>query len=190
MDAASTNYELHILKTAVNNHLDRTLPSDANQALSLIQYQIDNLVWSIATSIYRQSGYKVNFSLVRDLADFRIESLKILAIQQAEAEARRKAEEEARRIEQARLKAEEEARRKAQKEKVKEIVAECLEVEIENIKMETCIFDLCSDKLDNMELMFALEEEFDIEIYDEVAKQMDTVGKIVEFINKETGSYW
>jgi len=175
MNAANISYELHILKTVINNHLDRTLPSDANQALHLIQYQIDNLVWSIATSIYRQSGYKVNFSLVRDLADFRIESLKILAIQQAEAEARRKAEEE--------------ARRKAQKEKVKEIVAECLEVEIENIKMETCIFDLCSDKLDNMELMFALEEEFDIEIYDEVAKQMDTVGKIVEFINKETGSY-
>jgi len=161
MNAANISYELHILKRVINNHLDRILPSDANQALYLIQYQIDNLVWNIATSIYQQSGYKVDLSLVRDLADFRIESLKILAIQQAKAETRRKAEEEARRIEQARLKAEAEARkqarRKPQEEKVKEIIAEYLEVEIKSIKMETYICNLCRDELDIMELMFALE---------------------------------
>ena len=116
MNTGNSVYELQIIKKAIANHLDRTLPSDANQALYLIQYQIDDLVWNIATSIYRQSGYKVDFSLIRDLTNARIDSLKILALRQAE-EARQKAlEEEARKIEQARLKAEAEARRKAEEE--------------------------------------------------------------------------
>lgn len=124
MNTASTNYELYILKTAVNNHLDRTLPSDANQALYLIQYQIDNLVWNIATSIYSQSGHKADLSLIRDLANARIESLELLATKQAEEarlkaeiEARRKKEEEVKQAEEARREKEAEERIKAEKER-------------------------------------------------------------------------
>lgn len=106
MNTANTNYELHILKAAINNHLNRTLPLDANQALHLIEYRIDDLVWNIATSIYTQSGHKVDLSLVHDLVNARIDSLKILAAKQAE-EARQKAlEEEKRKIEQSCIKAE------------------------------------------------------------------------------------
>ncbi|MCC0177938.1 hypothetical protein I4641_13210, partial [Waterburya agarophytonicola K14] len=82
----------------------------------LIQYQIDNLVWSIATSIYRQSGHKVDFSSVRDLANTRIKSLKMLAVRQAEEAKQKALEEEAIKIEQARLKAEAEAKKKAKEE--------------------------------------------------------------------------
>ena len=133
MDAANISYELHILKTVINNHLDSILPSDPNKALYLIQYQIDNLVWSIATSIYRQSGHKVDFSSVRDLANTRIESLRLLSLKQveearqkAEAEAISKKEDEAKRIEEARREEEINERRKVEeerqrKEKEKEI---------------------------------------------------------------------
>ena len=74
--------------------------------MHLIQYKIDNLVWSVATSIYQQSGYKVDLSLIRDLANARIESLKLIVAKQieearkkAESETRKRKEEEAKRIE-------------------------------------------------------------------------------------------
>ena len=52
--------------------------------------------------------------MVRDLANARVESLKILGLKQLEAEIKRKAEEETTRIEEACLKVEQEARRKAE----------------------------------------------------------------------------
>ncbi|MGL5938765.1 MAG: hypothetical protein ACRC2S_00010 [Waterburya sp.] len=116
MNASNINYELNILKAAINNYLDRTLPSDANQALYLIQYQIDDFVWNIATSIHSQSGYKVDFSLVRDLANDRIESLRMLAARQAEEARQKPLEEKKRKIEEARRIAEAEAKRKAEEE--------------------------------------------------------------------------
>ncbi len=119
MNTVYSVYDLHILTTAINNHLDHALPSDANKALYFILKQNDNLVWNIATSIYSQSGYQVDFSLVRDLANARIESLKILGLEQLEAEVKRKAEEEAKKLEEARLKAEQEARQKAEEARKK-----------------------------------------------------------------------
>lgn len=114
MNTSNSFYELQIIKKAITNLLDRTLPSDAIQALYLIQYQIDDLVWSIATSIYSQSGHQVDFSLVRDLANARLDSLKIIALRQAEEAKQKALEEEAKKIKQARLKAEKEARMKAE----------------------------------------------------------------------------
>lgn len=132
MNTANSVYELQIIKKAIANHLDRILPSDANQALYLIQYQIDDLVWNISTSIYQRSGCKVDFSLVRDLANTRIESLKMLVVRQAEEVKQKALEEEARKIEKARLKAEAEARRKAEEEARK--TEEALQKEINKAK--------------------------------------------------------
>jgi acyl carrier protein len=44
--------------------------------------------------------------------------------------------------------------------------------------------DLGADSLDTVELVMALEEEFNIEIPDEEAEKLDTVGKAIEYINK------
>jgi acyl carrier protein len=69
-------------------------------------------------------------------------------------------------------------------EKVKKIVVEQLEVDPETVKPEASFAnDLGADSLDTVELVMALEEEFDIEIPDEVAEQIDTVGKAVEHIS-------
>ncbi len=71
-------------------------------------------------------------------------------------------------------------------EKVKKIVIEQLEVEPEQVKPEANFAnDLGADSLATVELVMALEEEFDIEIPDEAAEQIDTVAKAVEYISEK-----
>ncbi|MDN5364894.1 MAG: acyl carrier protein [Thermacetogenium sp.] len=67
-------------------------------------------------------------------------------------------------------------------EKVKSIIAEQLGVAEEELTPETSFEDLNADSLDIVELIMALEEEFDLEIPDEEAEKIQTVGEIVEYI--------
>jgi acyl carrier protein len=72
-------------------------------------------------------------------------------------------------------------------EKVKKIVAEQLEVDPDKVKPEsTFADDLGADSLDTVELVMALEEEFEIEIPDEAAEKIDTVQAAVEFIENNS----
>jgi len=67
--------------------------------------------------------------------------------------------------------------------KVKSIVAEQLGVALEEVK-ETSSFieELGADSLDIVELIMALEEEFDVEIPDEEAERIQTVGDAIKFV--------
>ena len=68
-------------------------------------------------------------------------------------------------------------------EKVKEVIIEQLAVEDEVINLETSfIDDLGADSLDIVELIMALEEEFDLQIPDSEAEKITTVGDVVEYI--------
>lgn len=68
-------------------------------------------------------------------------------------------------------------------EKVQEKVAEQLGVDAEEVLLESSfIDDLGADSLDIVELLMALEEEFDIEIPDEEAEKLSTVGDVVDYI--------
>jgi acyl carrier protein len=68
-------------------------------------------------------------------------------------------------------------------EKIKEIVADQLGVDLEEIVEEASIqADLGADSLDVVELIMALEEEFEMEIPDEDAEKIATIGDIVEYI--------
>ena len=49
------------------------------------------------------------------------------------------------------------------------------------------IDDLGADSLDVVELVMAFEEEFDIEIPDDAAENLQTVGDVVKFISEKTG---
>ena len=70
-------------------------------------------------------------------------------------------------------------------EKVKEVIVEQLGVEDENIKLDTSfIDDLGADSLDIVELIMALEEEFDMQIPDSEAEKISTVNDVVEYIKK------
>ncbi|MBP5750527.1 MAG: acyl carrier protein [Firmicutes bacterium] len=73
-------------------------------------------------------------------------------------------------------------------ERVREIIAEQLSVDdIEEITMETSLMkDLEADSLDAVEIIMALEEEYDIEIPDEVAEEFKTVGDIVKCVEDYT----
>ncbi|MDN5361077.1 acyl carrier protein [Moorella naiadis (nom. illeg.)] len=71
-------------------------------------------------------------------------------------------------------------------EKIKGIVAEQLGVEEDEITMETSFEDLNADSLDIVELIMALEEEFDLEIPDEDAEKLTTVGAAVAYIKEHT----
>ncbi|MBP2640149.1 MAG: acyl carrier protein [Negativicutes bacterium] len=71
-------------------------------------------------------------------------------------------------------------------DKVKEIAVEQLSVDPADVSMDsTFIDDLGADSLDIVELIMAFEEEFNIEIPDEVAEKMKTVKDAVEYIEKE-----
>ena len=68
-------------------------------------------------------------------------------------------------------------------EKVKKIIAEVLNVDVEEITMDTTfVDDLGADSLHIFQLIMGLEEEFDIEIANEEAEKIVTVGDAVEQI--------
>ncbi|MBW3625047.1 MAG: acyl carrier protein [Armatimonadetes bacterium] len=74
-------------------------------------------------------------------------------------------------------------------DRVKKVVAEQLQVDPEQITPEASfIEDLGADSLDVVELVMALEEEFDVEIPDEDAEKLGTVGAAVDYINQKTES--
>lgn len=74
-------------------------------------------------------------------------------------------------------------------ERVKKIVTDQLGVNSEQVTSEASfIDDLGADSLDTVELVMALEEEFDIEIPDEDAEKITTVSQAIEYIEEHTQS--
>ena len=72
-------------------------------------------------------------------------------------------------------------------EKVKEIIVDQLGVDEKRVKSEASfIVDLGADSLDTVELVMALEEEFDIEIPDEDAEKIASVQNAVDYIKGQT----
>lgn len=73
--------------------------------------------------------------------------------------------------------------------KVREIVAEQLGISVEEISREsTFVDDLGADSLDIVELIMALEEEFSLEIPDEDAEKMRTVGDVADYLESKSTS--
>ena len=73
-------------------------------------------------------------------------------------------------------------------ERVKAIVVKHLEVPVEKVTDKASfIDDLGADSLDNVELVMAFEEEFGIEIPDDAAEHIQTVGDAVKFISEKQG---
>ncbi len=74
-------------------------------------------------------------------------------------------------------------------EKVKKIVVEQLSVEADTVKPQSNFAnDLGADSLDTVELVMALEEEFDIEIPDEAAEKITTVQEAADYINNKVAA--
>ena len=74
-------------------------------------------------------------------------------------------------------------------EKVREIICEQLNVSAEDVVPEASfVDDLGADSLDQVELIMAMEEEFDVSIPDEDAEKIATVKDALDYIKKASGA--
>ena len=74
-------------------------------------------------------------------------------------------------------------------QRIKKIVAEQLGVKEEEVKNESSfVNDLGADSLDTVELVMALEEEFECEIPDEQAEKINTVQEAIDYVNENASS--
>jgi acyl carrier protein len=72
-------------------------------------------------------------------------------------------------------------------QKVKDIIINELGVDAEKVTREASfVEDLGADSLDTVELVMAFEEEFGMEIPDEDAEKLQTVGDVVKYIEEKT----
>jgi acyl carrier protein len=72
-------------------------------------------------------------------------------------------------------------------QRIKKIVAEQLGVNETEVKNESSfVDDLGADSLDTVELVMALEEEFEVEIPDEQAEKIHTVQQAIDYIHSHT----
>ena len=72
-------------------------------------------------------------------------------------------------------------------ERVKKIIVEQLGVNAEEVNPESAfVDDLGADSLDTVELVMAFEEEFDLEIPDEDAEKIATVGDAISYIKENS----
>lgn len=70
-------------------------------------------------------------------------------------------------------------------EKIKEIIVEQLGVDESAVTMETHLMkDLEADSLDAVEIIMAIEDEFEIEVPDEDAEKFQSIGDIVKFVEE------
>ena len=70
-------------------------------------------------------------------------------------------------------------------QKVIDLIVDQLGVDADNVTPEAhFIDDLGADSLDTVELVMAFEEEFDIEIPDDDAEKLETVGNAIDYLNK------
>jgi acyl carrier protein len=179
MSSTNRDYELNILKMAINKELDKTdIFTEKN--LSFLESNIDQIVWDTATKIYNQSGHRVELSMIRDLVITRINSVKQIIHDQNQQK---------RQIEQNLKIAIKKAQSVAENSnleqeiihvldvcegnkdkaliflRVRKVIIEQLDVEKDMVTWSSHISDdLGADELDTIELAMELEEEFDAEL--------------------------
>jgi acyl carrier protein len=74
-------------------------------------------------------------------------------------------------------------------EKIKKIICEQLSVEEADVVPDASfVDDLGADSLDQVELIMAMEEEFDVSISDEDAETIRTVQDAIDYVNKASGA--
>ena len=71
-------------------------------------------------------------------------------------------------------------------DKIKDIIIEQLQVDESEVNMDTNLMkDLSADSLDAVEIIMAIEDEFDIEIPDEDAEKFQLVGDLVKYVEEQ-----
>ncbi|NCS10259.1 MAG: acyl carrier protein [Microcystis aeruginosa G13-09] len=229
MNEDSKNYEMQILAMMINQYLD-DMVSLSEEKLNQLEANCDQIVWDLATRIYKESGHKVEFHIIRNLINSRIAVMRyqLFFSKSSLLESKRIDEEKAMKIAEQKANAiindkkiddtekitsQENERQLAIFIKVQEIISNQLEVEKSQIHIDDELFYLKSaervssyssdsfyssyssfgwnscllsnwggDDLDTIELIAALEEEFDLELSDEKCQEFTTVKKLVDYL--------
>jgi acyl carrier protein len=203
MSSTNREYELNILKMAINKELDKiAIVTEDN--LSFLESNIDQIVWDTATKIYNQSGHRVELSMIRDLVINRINSIKQIIYNQNQQK---------RQIEQNLQISIKKAQNVAENSnleqeiihvldvcegnkdkaliflRVRKVIIEQLDVEKDMVTWSNHISnDLGADELDTVELAMALEEEFDAEL-DIPEEMLGSVKRWPRTYNNSFGDY-
>jgi acyl carrier protein len=229
MNEDSKNYEMQILAMMINQYLD-DMVSLSEEKLNQLEANRDQIVWDLATRIYKESGHKVEFHIIRNLINSRIEVMRyqLFFSKSSLLESKRIDEEKAMKIAEQKANAiindkkiddtkkitsQENERKLAIFIKVQEIISDQLEVEKSEIHIDDELFylqsssyssysfytssssfdswsDLLSnwggDELDTIDLIMALEEEFELEL-EEKCQEFTTVKKLVDYLAENLG---
>jgi hypothetical protein len=235
MNEDSKNYEMQILAMMINQYLD-DMVSLSEEKLNQLEANRDQIVWDLATRIYKESGHKVEFHIIRNLINSRIEVMRyqLFFSKSSLLESKRIDEEKAMKIAEQKANAiindkkiddtkkitsQENERKLAIFIKVQEIISDQLEVEKSEIHIDDELFYLqsaervssyssysfyssCSsfgfgrnscllsnwggDELDTIDLIMALEEEFELEL-EEKCQEFTTVKKLVDYLAENLG---
>ncbi|WP_287734857.1 phosphopantetheine-binding protein [Microcystis sp. M113S1] len=229
MNEDSKNYEMQILAMMINQYLD-DMVSLSEEKLNQLEANRDQIVWDLATRIYKESGHKVEFHIIRNLINSRIEVMRyqLFFSKSSLLESKRIDEEKAMKIAEQKANAiindkkiddtekitsQENERQLAIFIKVQEIISYQLEVEKSEIHIDDELFylqsssyssysfytssssfdswsDLLSnwggDELDTIDLIMALEEEFELEL-EEKCQEFTTVKKLVDYLAENLG---
>lgn len=135
MTVESEDYKLEVLEYAVNQCIDCLLPESNKDALSVIIYQSNEIVWKITTDIYSKSGYQIDFLFIKKILDLRIEPLRTKISEEERIKVELEAQRLARKIEEERIRNE----KKAEKAKIKaklETQRQARQAEEERIRKE------------------------------------------------------
>lgn len=233
MNEDSKNYEMQILAMMINQYLD-DMVSLSEEKLNQLEANCDQIVWDLATRIYKESGHKVEFHIIRNLINSRIEVMRyqLFFSKSSLLESKRIDEEKAMKIAEQKANAiindkkiddtekitilqelAGDERKLAIFIKVQEIISYQLEVEKSEIHIDDELFylqsssyssysfytssssfdswsDLLSnwggDELDTIDLIMALEEEFELEL-EEKCQEFTTVKKLVDYLAENLG---
>ncbi len=71
-------------------------------------------------------------------------------------------------------------------DKIAGIIADQLDMDVEDVTSESTFEDLGADSLDVVDVIMTLEDEFDMEIPDEAIEGMKTVGELVKYVEDNT----
>jgi acyl carrier protein len=134
MSFENQDYKLEVLEYAINESIDRLLPNISEDALSIILYQTNEVVWRVVTEIYTKSGHQIDFVFIRDILNLRVEPLRRKIAEEKRIRLEQEAKRTKIRAEEERIRQEQEAeqaRIREEQEKIRQEREAIIQAELE-----------------------------------------------------------
>jgi acyl carrier protein len=175
MDPQDRFYELKIQETVIKKYLEETILKSEND-IQIARENSDQIVYKIATRIYKESGHKIEFKSIKVLLDERMNSLSaqltyndkfnkanLIAEKQENLHGYRKAEIFS---------------------KLNILISDELSIEQDQVKLDSHFYsDLNLDVVDFIGLMMEVEEAFDVEVTDEAVNKIYFVEDLLSYLH-------